>query len=159
MDIMIEGDDDKEPILKAAFGSVAIWKRHILITSEESLYYCDISEFLDKSEKSVNVEPTVEGTGGTSDSSPGNGKQNLYLKTSQFIAVQMSDNQNRWRIKGLHETQVAGECALVCENTQNSILVFFKIVELKAGFEEFQALDPRQMLHIPKGSKQKEDSV
>ena len=81
MDIVIEGDDDKESILKAALGSVAIWKRHILITSEEALYYCDISDFLDASEKLINVRPTV---GNLSDSSPCNSKQNenLYLKTS-----------------------------------------------------------------------------
>ena len=78
---MIEGDDDKESILRATFGSVAIWKRYILITSEEALYYCDISEFLDESEELVDARPTVGDLGG---SPPMRRKQNenLSLKTS-----------------------------------------------------------------------------
>ena len=51
MCVVIEGDETNESLLKAAYGSVAIWKGHILITSEEALYYCDISNFLDDSEK------------------------------------------------------------------------------------------------------------
>ena len=104
---MIEGDDDKEQILKAGFGSVAIWKSQILITSEEALYYCDISEFLYESEKFVSAR---QKNGKSSETLSKNSKQNenLYLKTSQFTAVQMSNDRNCWRIKGLHETEVAG---------------------------------------------------
>ena len=51
MCVVIEGDETNEALLKAGDGSVSIWKGHILITSEEALYYCDISKFLDDSEK------------------------------------------------------------------------------------------------------------
>ena len=49
----------------------------------------------------------------------------------------MLNDQNTWNIKGLHETEQAGECALVCEDTSDSTLVFLKILDLKPGNEDF----------------------
>ena len=38
---------------------MAIWKGHILITSEDTLYYCDISEYLDdKKASQIHVHNT-----------------------------------------------------------------------------------------------------
>ena len=42
MGINVEGDQQNEDLLKATTGSVAIWKGHLIITSEEALYYCDV---------------------------------------------------------------------------------------------------------------------
>ena len=59
----------------------------------------------------------------------------------------MSNEHSGWKIQGLHETEKAGECALVCEDLTDANLVFFKIINLKEGEEDFQALDSRQMIH------------
>ena len=45
----------------------------------------------------------------------------------------MANDESRWKVKGLHETEQAGECALVCEDTTDSMLVFFKIINLSPG--------------------------
>ena len=51
MRVVIQGDEKNQNLLRATHGSVAIWKSLILITSEDTLYYCDISEYLDDSKK------------------------------------------------------------------------------------------------------------
>ena len=59
MSVVVQGDEKNQNLLRATHGSVAIWKGLILITSEDSLYYCDISEYLgDKKASQIHVHNT-----------------------------------------------------------------------------------------------------
>ena len=45
-----------------------------------------------------------------------------------------------WRIHGIQEIE-DNECVIICEDTADTVLNFFKILELKPDQEQFQAMD------------------
>ena len=48
---------------------------------------------------------------------------------------------------------------MVCEDTTNSTLAFFRILDLKPGDESFQALDSRKMAPSSAGKTQSHDRI
>ena len=69
-------------------------------------------------------------------------REPVILKRSDFKVITMKP---RWRIHAIQEVHEAsqeaqGECALVCEDDDDSQLVFFYINELKEGQCQFKSL-------------------
>ena len=118
--INIKVDSGENPIGKHC----GFWNGHLMITSNQALFYIDISEHMKK------TTARLVGQQIATELNQDQGFATIELKSSEFKKLRMKPG---WKIHHIKEIMPVGECTLVCENTSTSIITFFQVKDLTDG--------------------------